>query len=189
MSEATAKFHIAPDKDSLTRVSTSLSTLATARQQRLDSQSQLLTSLTRRLNNLKGQYTYEEDRHDPTRHAEEILALDTEKFKIAKGVNEAECESERLSGELEALKLQLGILEREGVEGGARGKSAEEREDETVLKLCFYRSLGIDAVQDEGSGEYKRAVVRNGRRGDVNVVNVDGGMESRFYANMVWDSL
>ncbi|CZT18846.1 related to Probable kinetochore protein spc24 [Ramularia collo-cygni] len=189
MSEATAQFHIAPDKDSLTRVSGSLHALASARQSRIDHQSSVLSSLSRRLNNLKGQYSYEEERHDAGKHASEMLKMDTEKFKIAKGVNDAEIESERLSGELAALKQQLQTLEKEGVEGGARGKTSEEREDEIVLKLQFYRSLGIDATQDLSTGEYNRAIIRNSARGDVNVVNVDGTMGQSFYSNMFWDSL
>lgn len=131
MSEATNKFHIAPDKDSLARVSESLHTLATARQARLDQQTSILSSLSRRLNNLKGQYDYEEERHDAGRHASDMLKMDTEKFRIAKGVNDAEIESERMSGELAALKQQLETLEKEGVEGGAR-RGTEEQEDAMV---------------------------------------------------------
>ena len=132
MSEATNKFHIAPDKDSLTRVTGSLHALAGARQSRIDHQSAILSSLSRRLNNLKGQYDYEEERHDAGRHAAEMLKMDTEKFRIAKGVNDAEIESERLSGELAALKQQLETLEKEGVEGGSR-RGNEGREDEIVM--------------------------------------------------------
>lgn len=189
MSEATSQFHIAPDKDSLTRVSDSLHALATARQSRIDTQSSLLSSLSRRLNNLQSQTNYEEERHDAGKHASEMLKMDTEKFKIAKGVNDAEIEGERLSGELAALKQQLQTLEREGVEGGARGKTSEEREDEVVLKLQFYRSLGIEVKQDSETGEYKRAVIRNEGRGDVSVVNVDGTMGQGFYANMFWENM
>lgn len=57
------------------------------------------------------------------------------------------------------------------------------------LKLQFYRSLGIDASQDDTTGEYNRAVIHNTARGDVNVVNVDGKINRSFYANMFWDSL
>lgn len=80
---------------------------------------------------MKGQYDYEEERHDAGRHAAEMLKMDTEKFRIAKGVNDAEIESERLSGELAALKQQLETLEKEGVEGGSR-RGNEGREDEIV---------------------------------------------------------
>lgn len=128
MSATTSKFRIAPDKDSLNRISESLHTLASARQSRLDQQTDVLSSLSRRLNNIKGQYDYEEERHDAGRHAAEMLKMDTEKFRIAKGVNDAEIETERSGGELAALKQQLETLEKEGVEGGAR-RSVQEQED------------------------------------------------------------
>lgn len=189
MAEATNRFHTAPDKDSLSRVTESLHLLASARQQRIDDQASVLSALSRRLNNLKSQHSYEEERHDAGKHAAEMLKMDTEKFRIAKGVNDAEIESERLSGELAALKQQLQTLEKEGVEGGARGGRNEEQQDATVLKLSFYRSLGIDISQDASTGEYNRAVIRNSTRGDVNVVNVDGTMGTSFYSNMFWNSL
>lgn len=50
-------------------------------------------------------------------HASEILKLDTEKFRIAKGVKEVEIEGERLEGEVENLRHTLQELESEGVEG------------------------------------------------------------------------
>ncbi|KAF7197987.1 putative kinetochore protein spc24 [Pseudocercospora fuligena] len=187
MSQATSQFHIAPDKDALSRVSDTLNTLESSRQQRLNAQHTALKSLSRRLNNLKGAYDYEEERHDAGKHAQDMLKMDTEKFRIAKGVSDAEIESERLSGELAALKQQLETLEKEGVEGGRN--SERQSEDETVLKLQFYRSLGIDAGKDEKTGEYTRAVIRNSERGDVNVVNVDGTMPKSYYAGMFWDSM
>lgn len=187
MSEATNKFHIAPDKDALSRVSNTLHTLESSRQQRLNAQHTTLKALSRRLNNLKGAYDYEEERHDAGRHAQEMLKMDTEKFRIAKGVSDAEIESERLSGELSALRQQLETLEKEGVEGGRKGE--REGEDEMVLKLQFYRSLGIDAKKDENTGDFTRAVIRNSERGDVNVVDIDGTIGRSYYAGMFWDSL
>ncbi|KAF1823262.1 Spc24-domain-containing protein [Dissoconium aciculare CBS 342.82] len=187
ISATTEQFKIAPDKDSLTRISDSLHSLGSTRQMRIDAQSQILSTLSRKLNNLKGQYDYEEERHDAGRHAAEMLKMDTEKFRIAKGANDAEIESERLSGELAALKLQLSTLEKEGVEGASR--RGEDEVDEVVLKLQFFRSLGIDATQDPKTGEYTRAIIRNSNRGDVNVVNVDGKMSPNFTANMFWDAL
>ena len=128
ISETTNQFHITPDKDSISRISGSLHALASARQSRLDHQSAILSSLSRRLNSIKGQYNYEEDRHDAGRHAAEMLRMDNEKFRIAKGANDAEIEAERLSGELAALKQQLETLEREGVEGHVR-RAGEDKED------------------------------------------------------------
>ena len=80
------------------------------------------------MNNIKGQYDYEDDRHDAGRHAADMLRMDNEKFRIAKGANDAEIEAERLSGELAALRQQLETLEREGVEGRVK-RAGEEKED------------------------------------------------------------
>ena len=183
MAEATHKFHITPDKDSLSRVHDSLNQIHQARELRLANQNSLLASLSRKLNKVNSAHSYDVERHDAGQHAQNMLKMDTEKFRIAKGVNDAEIESERLSGELAALRQQLDTLEREGVEGGRKADGAE---DEIVLKLQFYRSLGIDARRDETSGEFKKAVVRNAERGDVSVLDVDGG---RVDANLFWDAL
>lgn len=183
MAEATNKFHITPDKDSLTRVHESLHALHQARALRLDNQTSILSSLSRKLNKVNSAHSYDLERHDAGQHAQNMLKMDTEKFRIAKGVSDAEIESERLRGELAALRQQLNTLEREGVEGGRKADGAE---DEIVLKLQFYRSLGIDARRDETSGDFKKAVICNAERGDVHVVDIDGG---RVDANLFWDAL
>lgn len=53
------------------------------------------------------------------------MALDAEKFRVAKSAYDVEVQGERLEGELAALKVQLEGLEREGVEGGRRGSESE----------------------------------------------------------------
>lgn len=53
------------------------------------------------------------------------MALDAEKFRVAKSAYDVEVEGERLEGELAALKAQLDTLEKEGVEGGRRGSESE----------------------------------------------------------------
>lgn len=128
--ETTNQFHIAPDRDSLSRISDSLSSLSTVRRTRLDHHHSTLKSLSRRLNGLEEGRRWEEDRHDAGGHAERMLKMDTEKFRIAKGVSDAEIEGERLEGELSGLRAQLDALERQGAEGGYRRDS--EGEDEVV---------------------------------------------------------
>lgn len=183
MAEATNKFHITPDKDSLSRVHESLHALHQARALRLENQTTLLASLSRKLNKVSSAHAYDVERHDAGQHAQTMLKMDTDKFRIAKGVNDAEIESERLRGELAGLRQQLETLEREGVEGG---RKADLAEDEIVLKLQFYRGLGIDARRDEASGEFVKAVVRNAERGDVRVLDVHRG---RADANLFWEAL
>ncbi len=128
--ETTNQFHIAPDRDSISRISDSLSALSTARSSRLGQHHAVLKSLSRKLNGLDEGRRWEEDRHDAGGHAERMLKMDTDKFRIAKGVSDAEIESERLEGELAGLRAQLDVLGKQGVEGAWRRDS--EGEDEIV---------------------------------------------------------
>jgi kinetochore protein Spc24, fungi type len=99
-------------------------------------------------------------------------------------------EGERLSAELEAAKSRLTELESQGLEGGESERGRRELGDETLLKLKVYRSLGIEIDDGEnGKDGYKRAVVRNGTKGDVHVVNIDPKFSRFFYANYFWGSL
>ena len=61
-------------------------------------------------------------------------------------------------------------------------------DDEISLKLKLYRGLGIDIERNE-DGEYSKAIVRNGRKGDVHVVNMDSKFSRFFYANYFWQTL
>lgn len=128
--ETTHQFHIAPDRDSLSRITDSLASLSTARHSRLDNHRAILKTLSRRLNGLEEGRRWEDERHDAGGHAERMLRMDTEKFRIAKGVSDAEVEGERLEAELAGLRGQVEVLEREGPEGGRR--AAYEGEDEVV---------------------------------------------------------
>jgi kinetochore protein Spc24 len=74
-------------------------------------------------------------------------------------------------------------LEAQGPEGGERKESTLD--DETSLKLAVFRGMGLEAVKE--GGEYGKIVIRDSRRGDVNVVNFEQGKLSRhFYASHFW---
>lgn len=113
-------------------------------------------------------------------------------------------ETERLQTQLAELQARLQELELQGVDGDAsastttgengsgsgNGGQVRSVEDEVLLRLKVYRSLGIEIEREEQDGEFTRAVVRNDRRGDVCVVNVDRHRFSRFfYANYFWQTL
>ncbi|OBW68765.1 MAG: P-loop containing nucleoside triphosphate hydrolase protein [Aureobasidium pullulans] len=184
--QTTRNFHTDSDLQAISRITSSLSTLRSARSLRLNAQQTQLSQLSRRAHHLRTTHDAEISRHDPAAHASDILALDTEKFRVAKAANELEIEGERLGSEVYGLKKQLQKLEEQGDEI----ESAENKaEDEVVLKLGVYRSLGIDAEQDHNTGDFTRAVIRNTAKGNVNVVNLDSKFDRFFYANHFWNSM
>lgn len=127
--------------------------------------------------------------HSATDHASEIARLDTQKFRTAKAASDMEMETERLALQLADLSARLQELELQGVEGEEGGRRRDLVEDEVLLRLRLYRSLGIDIERDENGGEFTKAVVRNDRKGDVHVVNMDKKFSKFFYANYFWQSL
>lgn len=56
------------------------------------------------------------------------------------------------------------------------------------LRLKIYRSLGIEVEPDE-AGNFTKAVIRNSRKGDVHVVNVDPKFSRFFYSNYFWATM
>lgn len=135
--ETTSHFYIAKDRDSLSRIHDSLTSLSVVRQKNINDHHAVLKSLSRRLNGLEEGRRWEEDRHDAGGHAERMLKMDTEKFRIAKGVSDAEIEGERLEGELVGLRAQAEVLERQGVESAWRRDG--DGEDETMY-VYFHSS-------------------------------------------------
>jgi kinetochore protein Spc24 len=125
--------------------------------------------------------------HSATAHASEIATLDTQKFRIAKSANDLEIESERLSSQLADLQARLQELEIQGVDGGDNARRGLV-DDEISLKLKVYRTLGVDVDRDE-KGQYSKAVIRNGNKGDVHVINMDGKFSQFFYANYFWSTM
>lgn len=134
--------------------------------------------------------------HRASDHANSISQLDSQKFRIAKAASDLEMETERLSSQAADLSARLTELELQGVEGGGVGGGEDggalggmSVEDEVVLRLKVYRSLGIEVERDSKEGEFSRAVVRSDRKGDVHVVNLDKKFSRFFYANYFWQTL
>ncbi|KKY33613.1 putative kinetochore protein spc24 [Diaporthe ampelina] len=180
-------FNIGPDKVAVARINDSLSTLQQARDLQRQEADAALKKLARQLGTLQAQHAELVSAHSPAEHASEISRLDTQKFRTAKAASDLEMETERLAGQLADLGARLQELELQGVEGAGAGGDAVE--DEVLLRLRVYRSLGIDVERDERDGEFTRAVVRNDRKGDVHVVNLDKKFSRFFYANYFWQTL
>ncbi|KAK3398705.1 Spc24 subunit of Ndc80-domain-containing protein [Sordaria brevicollis] len=200
IAHTTQNFNIPPDRAAVSRVAESLSTLQQARDLRLRESETNLKRLARTLSTLQSQHAEVTSSHSSAEHASLISRLDTQKFRVAKNVSDLEMETERLQSQLAELQGRLQELELQGLDGGeansenggGNGGQGGMRsvEDEVLLRLKVYRSLGIEIERDEKEGEFTRAVVRNDRRGDVCVVNVDRHRFSRFfYANYFWGTL
>lgn len=183
-------FNIAPDRQAISRIHDSLSTLQSARELRLGEATTTLKKLARTLSTLSSQHEELVSGHSSTAHASEIARLDTQKFRTAKACSDLEMEGERLAATAADLGARLAELEAQGVEGGLDAAGAKDPvDDEVLLRLKVYRSLGIEIERDGQDGEFSRAVVRNDRKGDVHVVNMDKNFSRFFYANYFWNTL
>jgi kinetochore protein Spc24 len=162
-----------------------------------------LRKLSRHLQALQTQHDEAVTAHDASKHSAAMVELDTKKFRVAKAASELEIESERLESELEMLKERLADLEAQGLEGDESTRREREAED-AILYVCFpdlrclansislrlkiYRALGIDIEPDE-AGNFTKAVIRNSRKGDVHVVNLDPKFSRFFYSNYFWSTM
>ncbi|KAL4887837.1 Spc24 subunit of Ndc80-domain-containing protein [Aspergillus ambiguus] len=181
-------FNIHPDKQAVTRINDSLATLQQSRDLRMRDAESALRKLSRHLHSLSAQHTEAVAAHDSSKHAADMVELDTKKFRIAKAATELENESDRLESELEMLKERLADLEAQGLEGDEATRREREADDATILRLKIYRSLGVDIEADD-AGTFHKAVIRNSRKGDVHVVNVDPKFSRFFYANYFWSNM
>lgn len=188
-------FNILPDRAAVNRVGESISTLQEARDIRLRDAESSLKKLSRQLNTMTSQHNELTSSHSSAAHASEIARLDTQKFRTAKAVSDLEMETERLAGQAADLAARLQELELQGGAGGSAvvagpgGDARDPVEDEVLLRLQIYRSLGIEIERDGRDGEWNKAVIRNERKGDVHVVNMDKKVSRFFYANYFWQTL
>ncbi len=212
-------FNIVPDMAAVARIGESISTLQQARELRmreaetsLKSRSQasfllsgwgvritaddpgLSQELARQLGTLAAQHDELTAAHSSAAHASEMARLDTHKFRIAKAAADLEMETDRLASRAADMAARLQELALRGLDGSpspapgaAPGRASVE--DEVLLRLKVYRSLGIELERDEKDGEWTRAVIRNDRKGDVHVVNMDKKFSSFFYANYFWQTV
>jgi kinetochore protein Spc24 len=171
------------------RISESLSTLQQVRELRMNDAESALKKLSRQLNTLSSQQADLKSSHSSTDHASKIAMLDTRKFRTAKAASDAETEAERLEQQAADLSARLQELDLQGAEGDETARRRDVVDDEVLLRLKVYRSLGIDIERDEKDGEWTRAVVRNDGKGDVHVVNMDKKFSRFFYANYFWQTL
>ena len=94
-----------------------------------------------------------------------------------------------MESQMADLSARLQELELQGLDGPVTARHQLIDDDEVLLRLKVYRSLGIELERDDRDGEWSKAVVRNDRRGDVHVVNMDKKFSRFFYANYFWQTV
>lgn len=93
--------------------------------------------------------------HEPARHAQEILELDAQKFRLAKAASDLEIESERLEGDLEMLRERLAELEAQGLEGDETVRREREADDATMYALRnFPHSTWVRLMKPDYASRY-----------------------------------
>ena len=147
-----------------------------------------MTGLARAFEARKKQYDDAVESHRNNAPSTRMMEMDDQKFRVAKAASDLEIENERLESELEGLSNRLQALDVQGLDGDDASRARRESEDPVVLKLKIYRSLGIE-VEPDAAGNYNKAVIRNDKKSDVHVVNIDPKFSRYFYANYFWSTL
>ncbi|RDA86811.1 hypothetical protein CP532_6365 [Ophiocordyceps camponoti-leonardi (nom. inval.)] len=192
-------FNIQPDKQAVARINESLLTLQQARELHVRDAKSTLRRLARQQASLSAQHEELVAAHREAGHASHISALDTRKFRTAKAASDLEGETERLVSVAADLAARLQELEVQGEDGTVEFSSSSSAsasnsrrvrrdavDDEILLRLKIYRSLGIEIERDEKETDWSKAVIRNDRKGDMHVVNMDKKFSRFFYANYFW---
>ncbi|KAG5519894.1 hypothetical protein PMAC_000171 [Pneumocystis sp. 'macacae'] len=138
--------------------------------------------LQRQLELLKSSAQASQNSPSRAEHASVILAMDREKFSLAKNINELELSINTLDATYSRLKEELEQLESEDV----MDETERMTDDSTLLRLKIYRMLGIDLVEDDAGG-YTKAIIRNKNNSDVHAVSIEPRYSHFFYSNYLWD--
>ncbi|EKG14152.1 Kinetochore-Ndc80 subunit Spc24 [Macrophomina phaseolina MS6] len=181
-------FNLAPDKQALKRAAGSYQTLNDFRKYHITAEQEKIRELDRKLGSLQSHHHLTTQSHNPAVHSQEILRLDTEKFKVAKQVSDLEIEEERLAQELDRLKGELEEVEAQGVQGGDLKKANLNATETDLLKLYVYRNLSIHPETD-AAGNYTKATIHNTKKGDAHIVTLDPQFSRYFYADYIWNRL
>ncbi|KAI5785008.1 Spc24 subunit of Ndc80-domain-containing protein [Peziza echinospora] len=186
ISSTRENFHIKDDVASFERIQQQLYAIQKSRAGAIELAQQNLQKLSRKLDLATSTTTSLEHTHTLASHPTRMLTLDREKFTLAKSINDLESTTHTLESKLLQLKEDLEMVDSEDALGDARMVA----EDEVLLKLKVYRSLGIEVQQDEGgAGVFTKAVVRSQAKGDVHVVNIEPRFSRKWYADYFWRTI
>ncbi|KAF8453969.1 Spc24 subunit of Ndc80-domain-containing protein [Terfezia claveryi] len=186
ISSTVTNFNIKSDIHSFERIAEHLQAIQKARTSAVEESRNNLLALSRKLELAKTNTNSLLNSHTAKDHSSTMLALDREKFQLAKSINELESSNHALEGKVQQAKGELESVEADDVLSDPKVVA----EDDVLLKLKVYRSLGIEVEQDEEvPGVFTKAIVRNPAKGDVHVVKIESRFSKFFYANYFWNVL
>jgi len=114
-------------------------------------------------------------------HADEMSALERERFSLAKSINDLESHLVHYEAVLASQKATLALLQEENQAG------AKEPASRIELEWNLYKQLGVDWLEhDEGAGVTK-ARVKDMDRNDIHILELDNAkIEPVQQANLLW---
>jgi len=166
------------DVDAVHRIAETMRQTEEIRKQGKEESLGVLRALSRKLEIAKTAAARPPGAPDEHTHTQNMVALDREKFALAKNINELEQGVSSLVAGLQQVKDEIVALEAEEAE-------EEVPPDQTVLKLQICRSLGIELVED-AFGNYTKVRICSSPRNDIHTLIIDDKYSRFFYANYLW---
>jgi kinetochore protein Spc24 len=187
VSSTLENFEIQVDLDTWDRTEQSFKRLTDKRQHVVDKSQEALRTLTRKLELARAS---SEASHKSSHHrevSERIIELERQKLVLVKGINDVEQANASSQTVLERLKEELEQLDAQDAVQDAASRLVDSA---TILKLNFYRSLGISFVDEDdsdSSDNLTKAVVQSSS--GVYALPLDRKLSSQFIANYLWDHM
>ncbi|KAG4301569.1 hypothetical protein PCANB_001749 [Pneumocystis canis] len=176
-------FQISLDLQSISRIQDTFRETCKNRDIKQQNSKAILKVLQRELELSKSLALTSQNSPSRAKHTSVMLAMDRDKFSLAKNINELESSIHTMDATYSRLKEELELLESEDIM-----KDTQElmTDDSTLLRLKIYRTLGIDLFEDD-VGNYTKVIIRNKNNNDVHVVNIEPRYSYFFYSNYFWD--
>lgn len=188
------------DTRQISRINDSLRTLSTARAKEQDTVRSTLRQISRKSDFAEQSLKETEKAHREANHPERMTRLDREKFALGKAVNELESKAHSLEGRLARLREQARNVEEEDPYERALGE-----QEQVLLRLMLYRSLGIE-LEGDGAGGFSRATVGklwewrlggiyaddgvvNEKKSDIQTIKITNKLPPNYYANQFWRAM
>ncbi|ANB13942.1 spindle pole body protein Spc24 [Sugiyamaella lignohabitans] len=194
-------FEIQEDIDTCDRTEQMFQRIQEKRKKITDESYDTLRALSRKLELAKAKTDPSEKSAAHREATQRLVQLDREKFALAKSLNELEQSNTSSQTTLDILRQELEDLkDADSIEE----TSSQYVDNAAVLKLKFYRSLGLRFSDDEdetglGSGKTSadgqsastglRVFIQSSTENRVHVFSIDKNYSSQFVANYIWDHM